>query len=61
MAQITLIIPDDLLSTHKRHGEKWVEGYVIEKLKELEIRFWEQDAQTEYEKIKPRPNRRDEV
>ena len=65
MKQITLNIPDDLLSTYVRfqdeNGKNWASAYLVEKLKELETRLWEDDAKVEYEKVKPRPNRIDGV
>ncbi len=65
MKQVTLNIPDDLLPTYERfqreNGLEWASAYVVEKLKELELRLWDDDAKAEYEKVKPRPNRRDEV
>ena len=62
MAQVILTIPDNLLSIYQRfqieNGQTWVEGYIVQKLKELEIRFFEQDAEKEWEKTHVNPKRR---
>ena len=61
MAQISLIIPDNLLATYNRfrveNGPTWADAYLTEKLKELELRFWTTDAETELAKIRPKPSR----
>ena len=61
MATITLIIPDALLAIYQRfqveNGTGWAEAYLVEKLKELEQRFYDADAFAELAKIRPRPTR----
>lgn len=47
MTTITLTIPDALLAVYRRfqqeNGVTWAELYLIEKLKELEVRFEDAD------------------
>ena len=47
MASITLTIPDALLEVYQRfqqeNGATWADYYLIEKLKELEVRFEDTD------------------
>ena len=61
MAQVILVIPDNLLSIYQRfqvaNGTGWAEAYLIEKLKELEQRFYDADAFAELAKVRPRPTR----
>lgn len=61
MANITLTIPDNLLATYQRfqqeNGVDWAAAYLIEKLRELEVRQWEADAFTELAKTRSRPVR----
>ena len=61
MAKITLTIPDDLLATYQRfqveNGATWAEAYLVEKLKELEVRLWQADAEADFAKTKPKPVR----
>lgn len=62
MATITLTIPNELLPVYQRfqveNGATWADAYLIEKLKELEIRFWEIDAKVEWEKTHPDPKKK---
>mgnify|MGYP001575061114 CR=1 FL=1 len=61
MAQISLIIPDNLLATYNRfrveNGPTWADAYLTEKLKELEQRFYDADAFAELAKTRLRPTR----
>ena len=61
MAAITLVIPDTLLVVYQRfqveNGTGWAESYLVEKLKELEQRFYEADALVEFAKVRPRTTR----
>ena len=59
MAQITLVIPDKLLTVYQefqvKNGAGWAAAYLVEKLKELEARLWEEAAKAAYSLTNPKP------